>query len=220
MTIIRKYNQTCSVCGQTSQQQVMTSTSTLDYPDLDLRPAEMKRSSMFAWLVECPHCGYVASKLENELEVSSDLLKTDAYLTCDGNDFKSDLSRQFYKHYLISKAEKDYGSEFISLLHCAWVCDDSDDELAVEMRKLALQSIDKIETESDAEKENLEIMKVDLLRRTLQFEKVISEFKDVLMEEKIKNDIITFQIELSMKKDSECHTVKEVVKKAEFWDTH
>ena len=30
---------------------------------------------MFAWLQECPHCGYVASKLENELEVPADLLQ-------------------------------------------------------------------------------------------------------------------------------------------------
>ena len=213
MTVIRNFNQTCAVCGQTSPQPVITSTSTWGYPDLDLRPAEMERSSMFAWLAECPHCGYVASNLENKLEAHPDILKTDAYLTCEGNDFKSDLSKRFYKHYLISKAEKDYGSEFFSLLHCAWTCDDNDDELAVKVRKLALQSIDKIEAESDAEKCNLEIIKLDLLRRTLQFDKVISEFKDVNMQEKIQNDIITFQIELALKKDSECHTVKEVVKK-------
>ena len=212
MTTTIEFNQTCAVCGQTSPQLLISSTSTLDYPDLDLRPAEMQRSSMFAWLVECPHCGYVASNLENKLEVSSDILKTDAYLTCEGNDFKSDLSKRFYKHYLISKAEKDYGSEFFSLLHCAWVCDDAGDELAFEMRKLALKSIDKIETESDEEKSNLKIITVDLLRRTLQFDKVISEFKEVILQEKIQNDIITFQIELAMKKDSECHTVKEVVK--------
>ena len=212
MTIIRNFNQTCAVCGETSQQPVMTSTSTLDYPDLDLRPAPMQRSTMFAWLQECPHCGYVASKLENELEVPADLLKTDAYLTCEGYDFKSDLSRRFYRHYLISKAENDYGSEFLSLLHCAWTCDDNDDELAVEMRKMALQSLNKIVPKSEGEKNYLQIIKVDLLRRTLQFDKVISEFKDVIMQEKIQNDIITFQIELAMKKDSECHNVKEVVK--------
>lgn len=60
---------------------------------------------MFAWLQECPHCGYVAVKLENELEVPVDLLKTDEYLTCEGNKFKSNLSEKFYKYHLISKAK-------------------------------------------------------------------------------------------------------------------
>lgn len=207
-----KFDQTCAVCGQTSQQPVISSTSTWGYPDLDLRPAEMQRSSMFAWLHECPHCGYVAHNLENELEVSTNLLKTDAYLTCEGNDFKSDLSRRFYKHYMISKAENDHGSEFLSLLHCAWTCDDNDDELAYEIRKLALQSIDKIDAESDEENNNLMLMKVDLLRRTGQFDKVINDFKDVTLEDKLLNDIITFQIELAMNKDSECHTVDDALK--------
>ncbi|MBQ6098554.1 MAG: hypothetical protein IJL02_01665 [Methanobrevibacter sp.] len=173
----------------------------------------MQRSTMFAWLQECPHCGYVASKLENELEVPADLLKTDEYLTCEGNDFKSELSKRFYRHYMISKAEKDYGSEFLSLLHCAWTCDNSDDELAVKMRKMALPPLDKIVPQSDEEKNSLLLIKVDLLRRSLQFNNVISEFKDVILEDKIQNDIITFQIELALKKDSDCHTIREVVNK-------
>ena len=205
------FDQTCSVCGQTSPQPVISSTSTLGYPDLDLRPSEMQRSSMFAWLAECPHCGYVATKLENELEAPADILKTDAYLTCEGNDFKSDLSRRFYKHYMISKAENDYGSEFLSLLHCAWTCDDNDDKLAVEIRKLALQSLEKIEAESDNERNNLMLMKADLLRRTEQFDKVITDFNDVILEDKLLNDIITFQIELAMNRDSDCHTVEDVL---------
>ncbi len=213
MTIIEKIEKKCAVCGQTSLQPIMMSTSTWGYPDLDLRPAPMQRSTMFAWLQECPHCGYVASKLENELEVPANLLKTDAYLTCEGHDFKSDLSRRFYRHYLISKAENDYGSEFLSLLHCAWTCDDNDDELAVEMRKMALESLDKIVPESDGERNNLLIIKADLLRRTQQFDRVIKEFKDFILENKLQNDVITFQIELAMEKDSECHTVDEVVNK-------
>lgn len=213
MTTIMEFNQTCAVCGETSLQPVISSTSTWGYPDLDLRPAEMQRSSMFAWLVECPHCGYVAAKLENKSEMPEDLLKTDAYLTCDGNDFKSDLSKRFYKRYLISKAGKDYRSEFFSLLHCAWACDDNDDELAVEIRKLTLQSIDKIEAESDDEKNTLTLIKADLLRRTLQFDRVIREFKNIILEDKVENDIITFQIELALKKDSDCHTVEEAVEK-------
>lgn len=212
MTVINEFNQTCSVCGKTSPQPVISSTSTWGYPDLDLRPSQMQRSSMFAWLAECPHCRYVASRLENELEVPAELLKTDAYITCEGHSFKSDLAQRFYRHYLISKAEKDYGSEFLSLLHCAWSCDDNEDELAAEIRNMALEPLDKIKPKSDRERCNLQLMKADLLRRSGQFDRVIGEFKDVILEDKLRNDVITFQIELAMKKDIECHTIEEVVK--------
>jgi len=155
----------------------------------------------------------VASNIENELEVPADILKTDEYLTCEGKNFKSKLSERFYKHYLISKAENNHDSEFLSLLHCAWTCDDNDDKLAVEIRKMALKSMYKIEPQEDDEKNALKLIEADLLRRSLQFDEVIRKFKDVILEDKTQNDIISFQIELSMNKDSACHTVEEVVKK-------
>lgn len=213
MTTVCDFDKKCAVCTETSPQTVLTSTSSWRYPDLDLRPSEMKRSSMFAWLQECPHCGYVAGNIENELEVSSDILKSAEYLTCECNEFKSDLAKRFFKHYMISKAEKNHGSEFSSLLHCAWVCDDAGDDLAVEMRKLALKSIDKIDATSDDEKDNLKLIKADFLRRTFQFDEVVREFKGTTFEDELKNDVIAFQLELAAKKDSTCYTIEDISKK-------
>lgn len=212
MTTSRDFDKKCAVCTKTSPQTVLLSTSTWGYPDLDLRPSEMQRSSMFAWLQECPHCGYVAADIENELEASSDLLKSVEYLTCEGYEFKSDLAKRFFKRSLISKAEGDYRSQFFSLLHCAWTCDDVEDELAVEMRKLALKSIDKFDPHSDGERDNLKFIKADLLRRSLQFDKVIHEFKDMAFDGELKNDVIAFQFELAEKRDSACYTIEDIPK--------
>lgn len=206
MTIINQFEKRCSVCGKTSMQPVLSSTNSWGYPDLDLRPAPMKRDTMNTWLMECPHCGYVAIRLENELKVSPNLLKSDEYLTCGGHDFKSDLSKRFYRHYLISKAKKDYRSMFFSLLHCAWTCDDADDRLAVEIRKKAADSIDLFEADGD-EKDNLKIMKADLFRRSLQFDRVADEFNDFRSDDDLLNSIIRFQIERALMKDSACYTV-------------
>lgn len=211
MTTARDFDTKCAVCRETSPQTVLTSTSTWGYPDLDLRPSEMRRSSMFAWLQECPHCGYVAVDIENELEVSSDFLKSDEYLTCGGYEFKSDLARRFFKHFLVSKARGDCRSQFFSLLHCAWICDDAGDGLAVEMRKMALKSIDKIDAKND-EKDNLKLIKADLLRRSLQFDELICEFEDVTFEDELKNGAIAFQLELAAKKDSACYTIEDIPK--------
>ena len=212
MTTFRDFDKKCAVCTKTSPQTVLGSTSTLGYPDLDLRPSEMKRSSMFAWLQECPHCGYVAVNIEKELEASPELLKSDEYLSCEGYEFKSDLAKIFFKHFLISKAEGNYRPQFFSLLHCAWKCDDAEDELAVEIRKMALKSIDKIDAGSDGEKDNLKLIKADLLRRSLQFDRLISEFKDVVFDDKLKNEVIDFQLELAANNDSACYTLGDVPK--------
>lgn len=206
MTIINKFEKRCSVCGKTSMQPVLSSTNSWGYPDLDLRPAPMKRDTMNTWLMECPHCGYVAIRLENELKISPNLLKSDEYMTCGGHDFKSDLSKRFYRHYLISKAKKDYRSMFFSLLNCAWTCDDADDRLEVEIRKKAADSIDLFEADGD-EKDNLKIMKADLLRRSLQFDRVADEFNDFRSDDDLLNSIIRFQIERALMKDSACYTV-------------
>jgi hypothetical protein len=212
MTTARDFDKKCAVCTETSPQTVLMSTSSWGYPDLDLRPSEMQRSSMFAWLQECPHCGYVAVDIENELDVPSDFLKSNEYMACEGYEFKSDLAKRFFRHSLISKAKGDSRSQFFSLLHCAWKCDDAEDDLAVEIRKLALNSIDKFDARSDDEKSNLKLIKADLLRRSLQFDKLISEFSDVAFDDEIKNEAIAFQLELVAKKDSACYTIEDIPK--------
>lgn len=139
--------------------------------------------------------------------MSLDLLKSDEYLTCGGNEFKSDLAKRFYRRHLISKAEKNHDSGFFSLLHCAWACDDAGDDLAVEMRRLALKSIDKIDAEDDSD---LKLIKADLLRRSLQFDELIREFGDVDFDDEFKNRVLAFQIGLAEKRDSACYTIEDV----------
>ena len=63
MTIIKDIETECSVCGETTEQPVLMSTNSWGYPDLDLRPPEMQRSTMHVWIQECPHCGYSFPKV-------------------------------------------------------------------------------------------------------------------------------------------------------------
>lgn len=212
MTTSRDFDKKCAVCTETSPQTVLMSTSTWGAPDLDLRPSEMQRSSMFAWLQECPHCGYVAFNIEDELKVPSELLKSDEYLTCKGYEFKSYLAKRFFRHSLISDALEDYRSQFFSLHYCAWLCDDAEDDLAVEMRRLALKSIGKFDARNEDEADNLKLIRADLLRRSLQFDELINEFRDVSFDDERKNEIISFQLELAAKKDSACYTIQDIPK--------
>ena len=72
----------CYVCGKMSEQMVLVSTNQFGYPDLDLRPPEMERSTMDWWIEECPHCGYVAPDLSEKTAITKEWLNNGQYISC------------------------------------------------------------------------------------------------------------------------------------------
>ena len=210
MTTMMNFDEKCSVCGETSPQRVLTSTNSWGYPDLDLRPAPMQRDTMSVWLAECPHCGYVAGDLSDESGITIDFLKSDDYITCEGHDFISDLSKRFYRRYMISKETNDTANCFFNLRNCAWACDDSNDELASEMRRLALPYLEEMIKKNGEDKNNLLLIKADFLRRMGEFDRMIDEFKDLILGDLKLDEIIQFQIMKAQEKDTSCYTGEEV----------
>ena len=59
MTNLAGSSKKCAACGAQIDYTTVLSTNTLGSPDLDLRPAEMQRSTMEFWVVECPECRFV-----------------------------------------------------------------------------------------------------------------------------------------------------------------
>ena len=213
MTLIRDLDEKCSVCGKSSPQPILASTNTSGYPDLDLRPSEMQRSTMGTWIHECPHCGYAAEDLEEDHNVSMDFLKSDGYIACDGYDFKSDLSKLFYRRYLIAEHENDVMMCFVSLRNCAWKCDDYKDENAVAIRKQAIRYLDVMIRTYEEERNSLLVTKSDFLRRSGEFEKLISEYEGLTLGDELLDNIIQFQIERACEGDASCYTVGDVLER-------
>ena len=211
MTMIREIDQKCSVCGKSSPQPVLMSTNSMGYADLDFRPPEMQRSTMNTWIRECPHCGYVASDLGDELKISKDFLKSSEYLTCDGYDFKAKLSELFYRSYLIAKQSNDVLGCFLALRNCAWKCDDLSDENAIAIRKLALTYLEELIENEDEDKETLLLIRSDFLRRSGEFEQLIREYENLTIGDELLDNIVKFQIQKAHEKDTGCYTVKDVV---------
>ena len=205
----------CSVCGKTSEQPVILSTNNFGYPDLDTRPPEMYRSTMNTWILECPHCGYVAKNEKEELKINEDYLKSNKYKTCNGINFKSDLSKNFYKRYLIESENSEDINAYFALLYCAWACDDSEDlENSKFTRQLAIELADKIikdNKNSNDDVENLIVMKADLLRRTGEFNQLIKDYERLTLKDELLNKIIKFQVEKAYEKDNKCYTLEEVL---------
>lgn len=110
----------------------------------------------------------------------------------------AELSKCFYRKHLIDRKEGNYEAAFISMLHGVWVCDDciGYDENAAEgariCRNIAVKLLDKILAETT--NDNYLLVKADLLRRSGQFERLLSEYKDIRFENEMYNKILAFQM--------------------------
>lgn len=205
MTTIMPIPVKCPVCENEFEIYVLGSTNAWGAPDLDLRPPEMQRSTMDKWVHECPNCGYVTSDFKRSTEITSDFLKSDSYKNCDDLNFKHPLAERFYRQYLITS---DNEEKFYALLHCAWACDDANDEKnAVFIRGKSLEYINQFDLNDDSQ-----IQRADLLRRSGQFERVIEEYSTKTFKEDIYNKICSFEVEKAIQKDTSCYTVEDVVK--------
>ena len=103
MTTFFSQDVSCANCHNSSQHDVLGSTSTFGRPDLDLRPAEMQRSTMEVWLQVCPHCRYIAPDLSQQVGDLS-VVATAEYGTILADERFPELARRFLAHALLCVA--------------------------------------------------------------------------------------------------------------------
>lgn len=200
----------CAVCGSVHQYRVLASTNAFGSPDLDLRPPEMQRSTMNVWIQECPDCGYISEDVSDPSDVTLDDLKSEDFLSCDGIIFVSDLASRFYKYYKINILDDNRKDAFMAILHAAWACDDADDQVNAKIcREKAIPLISHLITENHKEKDNLMLIKADLLRRSSHFNALLNEFQNVEFQEQIMNHVMAFQLALAKAMDTACYKVSD-----------
>lgn len=115
----------CDVCGSESQQRNLRSVSQMGPPDLDLRPAEMARSTMAHWLQQCPGCGYVAPRLDAADESAADIVHAGPYRALLAETGYPSLARRFLCRAMLLEETGDLHGAAEATLHAAWVADDA-----------------------------------------------------------------------------------------------
>lgn len=214
MTTYARDESKCAVCGTANEYESWCSATTFSGPDLDLRPAEMMRGTMSGWVHTCRECGYVSSDVSNPTSVTREWLKSEKYRRCDGISFGSGLARRFYKYYLISLEDQKRKNAFFAVLHAAWACDDAEDEEnGKHCREIAIPlatSLIEEDIEDDEERDNIKLIKADLMRRAGQFDELITTYSSVHFDDELLNQIIEFQIEKAKEKDTACYRVEDV----------
>lgn len=203
---------TCAHCKKDSEHNILGSTNTLGWPDLDLRPAEMKRSTMSSWLMLCPHCQYLASDI-SKVDGNMSLIGSESYInTLNQRDYPQ-LANWFLARSLLDLHDDPIRAGRYRL-NAAWVCDDvPDDEHAVICRKLAAEcfAIAKPFTNDESSVSNGTLL-VDILRRSGDLQSAASTCAELLTLDHANETIqrvLKFEQQLIEKNDRAMHSLSE-----------
>ncbi len=220
MTTIYKKTAKCSVCGAENEYTGIGSTNEFGSPDLDTRPPEMKRSTIFAWVKRFPDCGYCASDVSASLSGSSSLVSSDEYLTQLNDPTYPELANSFLCHALLARESGGLVAAALATMHAAWVCDDSehpDQARSCRKQAAALFKTAEDKGQSISEQEGVTAaIRVDLLRRAGETEEArgVITSKIAKAHENVISRILDFQSTLLDQNDLGRHTIEEAMGKS------
>src|SRR6056297_1054156 len=193
MTTLHFEKLRCAVCGTEFEYTGIGSTSSFGLPDLDTRPPEMQRSTIFSWVQRCPECGYCSSDVQQAYPSAKQIIYCPEYIKQLNDENFYELANSFLCKAFIEDALGDYGVEAWTLIHAAWACDDDGNEVSA--RKCRVKALEIIARTIEhgqlfVVKDGLDTaIKVDLMRRS----GLITEAKELILEKSgsITDDIIS-----------------------------
>lgn len=219
MTTIHTAKTTCCLCGEESELRMIGSTNALGSPDLDTRPPEMQRSTMFAWVNRCAHCGYCSSDITRASGKTKAVVESEAYRSQLEDKAFPDLANSFLCKAMIAEREGRFSEAAWATIHAAWACDDAGyEESAGKCRAKAVGLMKKGREKGErfAEQDGVDIaIMTDLLRRSGRFEEALALIEENLdgITEDIVKKILMFQKKLISQSDTRCHTISECLGK-------
>jgi hypothetical protein len=215
-TKLRKMVQ-CALCDKKSKQEVILSTNSSNWPDLDTRPSEMERSTIKYQIQTCPSCGYCAPSISDFAGEVSTQVNCDAYQRQLNNPKFTKSANAYLCYSILKENAGEYAPAGWACLQAAWICDDENSKIGAKAcRKKAVVLLQKGKEAGQkfaTEAEYKEAIMVDLLRRSSQFQSALEKCEDGLNnnESEIRTlKILSFQKELISKLDVGCHSISEV----------
>ena len=217
MTTLHNEKVICSLCDKENEFTEIMSTNQFGSPDLDTRPPEMKRSTIYTWVQQCSGCGYCASNISIKRPEAQEVVIGHEYKNTLKDPSYSKLAVSFLCEAILDKESNNYFDATWALIHAAWVCDDNNHEeqamacrrKAVDMLKLAEKHSQQVRDHDEA---NTALL-ADLLRRSRLFDQARQVISKKISQ--ISNDtiarILDYQIQLLDKNDSSCHTIAEAL---------
>ena len=219
MTTIYEEKKRCGVCGSENKYTGIGSTNTFGSPDLDTRPPEMQRSTIYAWIQRCPDCGYCNSDVSKSRSDEPVIVKGADYQSQLNDPAYPALANSFLCKAISDRAAGNFADTTWDLIRAAWVCDDSGHaeqaktcrQMAADMLELSQAHKQKVAGEDRAQTAIL----VDLLRRGGQPERaqrMLAKQAGEATQDVIER-VLGFQGLLLERRDFSRHTIAEAVGK-------
>jgi hypothetical protein len=220
VTIIHDEKIRCGACGAENTYSVVGSIDTFTgSADLDMRPPETARSTIFTWVQRCPECGYCAGDVNRFIPGSQEIMKGTEYNEQIKDQLYPDLVNSFLCKAIIDREARDYTAATWALIYAAWACDDSAlPDQAVKCRQkaadMAVIAEEHGQQLTEQEGASTTIL-IDLLRRSGQLEQArqVIETRQGNISIDIISQILEFQKYLLGRNDTSCHTMSEAIKK-------
>lgn len=218
MTTICTTTMRCPVCGTRSNHRDIMSTNEFGPSDLDTRPPEMARSTMFAWVRRCPKCGYCARNSSAAGPRAREIISGKEYRDQLSDPAYPGLANSFLCRGILDRESGDYATATWDLMHAAWVCDDAGHaDQAIACRRKAADMFKETEGHgqqvADQQDGSGTAILVDLLRRSGQPDearKVIAERRGGISDDVVVR-VLDFQSALLDNNDVSCHTIGEAL---------
>jgi len=222
MTTITFITKTCSACGEQGRFPELGVRGFMEPEDLDTRPGGALRSSIYIWVQCCQSCGYCAPDITAGGASARTIITTEAYRRALNDPKLPDALNHCVCWSMIQENQGDWASAGWAALYAAWVCDDDPScrKLAAHYRKEAYRLFTKAQSEGmrfGQNKSGEEIIKIDLLRRSGEFEeasRLCGKILDRQLDERTKT-IVQFLRDRSDENDTRRHTLREALEELE-----
>jgi len=207
----------CALCADESEYTIIGSTNAVGYPDLDTRPPEMRRSTIFAWVQRCPNCGYCAAEIFNPCTTARTVVASSAYKQQLNDGAFPVLANSFLCKAILDEARGDQAAATWAHIHAAWACDDA--ECPVQARSCRRSAADLL-VQAEANGQAIcnqnglsAAILVDLMRRVGDWERARQALARPLETrlDDVVTEIFAFQSALLDMHDLSCHDVAEVI---------
>lgn len=169
----------CAHCGSAQTVTVLGSTNAFGSMDLDMRPPPMERDTLSVQIHQCAACGFCAGDLESSEGVDLAQVGKPAYLAILADERFPDLANRFRAFAFLATAADSPVPACWGQMRAAWVCDDAGnayEAMAASCRREAVEAMERIHAKGMTlcpDRETDEILRLDLLRRSGNFQSVI-----------------------------------------------
>ena len=212
MSRLVRIEKKCAVCGRVQSATMVQSGDAFGAPDLDGRPPMMMRALLSHSVGTCVDCHYSAADVSQRIPgFKRSMLERDEYIAVLEREDISSTAKSFLLASLLYSWCGAHRYAGMMLHKAAWVFDDHRQrDYAKAARRASLKHYDKIPTGNLTH----EVIKVDIRRRSGDFDGAIASATE-LLERELHRDlalILRLEIALAEAHDDACHTTDEAAR--------